>query len=70
MVADMPALEREFMVVTRLYTIAKEFDVPVEPEDFALYQTLAPSFQHLKVRLFSPWTSDIAAIEHEARLHF
>ena len=49
MVADMPALEREIMVVTRLYTIAKEIDVPVEPEDFALYQTLAPSFQHLKV---------------------
>lgn len=49
MVADMPALEREFTVVTRLYTIAKEFDVNVHPEDFALYQTLAPSFQHLKV---------------------
>lgn len=49
MVADMPALEREFMVVTKLYTIAKEFDVKVNPEDFALYQTLAPSFQHLKV---------------------
>ena len=49
MMADMPALEREFNVVTRLYTIAKEFDVGVHPEDFALYQTLAPSFQHLKV---------------------
>ncbi|XP_067943512.1 dynein axonemal heavy chain 6-like [Watersipora subatra] len=48
MVADMPALEREFNVVTRLYTIAKEFDVGVHPEHFALYQTLAPSFQHLK----------------------
>ena len=49
MMADMPVLEREFMVVTKLYAIAKEFDVFVNPEDFALYQTLSPSFQHLKV---------------------
>jgi len=47
--ADMAALEREFNVVTKLYSIAKDFDVKVDPEEFALYQTLAPSFQHLKV---------------------
>ncbi|XP_019625905.1 PREDICTED: LOW QUALITY PROTEIN: dynein heavy chain 6, axonemal-like [Branchiostoma belcheri] len=48
MVSELPILEREFTVVTRLFVIAKNFEVPVPPEELALYQTLAPSFQHLK----------------------
>ena len=46
---EMPALEREYTIVTKLYTIAKDFEVEIEPEDLALYQTLSPGFQHLKV---------------------
>ncbi|XP_063958044.1 dynein axonemal heavy chain 6-like isoform X2 [Lytechinus pictus] len=46
--SELPSLEKEYFVVTRLFTIAKDFDVPIEPEELALYQTLMPSFQHLK----------------------
>ena len=49
MASEMPALEKEYAIVTKLYTIAKDFEVPLNPEDLALYQTLNPSFQHLKV---------------------
>lgn len=49
MASEMAALEREFDIVTKMYTICKDFNVEVEPEQLALYQTLAPSFQHLKV---------------------
>lgn len=49
MTSEMPALEKEFAVVTKMYTIAKDFNLEIEPEDHALYRTLAPSFQHLKV---------------------
>ncbi|CAH1791320.1 unnamed protein product [Owenia fusiformis] len=48
MQSEMPALDKEFAIVTKLFTIAQEFHVALEPEEFALYQTLAPSFQHLK----------------------
>ncbi|KAK2187823.1 hypothetical protein NP493_153g04005 [Ridgeia piscesae] len=44
----MAALNKEYNIVIKLYTIAKDFDLPVEPEEYALYQTLSPSFQHLK----------------------
>ena len=47
--SELPSLEKEYFVVTRLFTIAKDFDVPIQPEELALYQTLMPSFQHLKV---------------------
>ena len=47
--SEMPALNKEYNVVIKLYTIAKDFELPIVPEDYALYQTLSPSFQHLKV---------------------
>ena len=49
MASEMPALEKEYDIVTKLYTICKDFNVDTQPEDLALYQTLAPGFQHLKV---------------------
>ncbi len=49
MVHDLIALEKEFAIVNKLFTIAKDYNVAIEPEDLALYQTLGPSFQHLKV---------------------
>ena len=49
MSSEMPALEKEYNIVIKLYTIAKDFEVAIEPEEHALYQTLSPSFQHLKV---------------------
>jgi dynein heavy chain, axonemal len=47
--AEVPAMETEYIMITKLYTIAKDFEVYVPPEDLALYQILPPSFQHLKV---------------------
>ena len=50
MTSEITALDKEFLIVTKLFTIAKDFSVKIEPEDLALYQTLGPSFQGLKVR--------------------
>ncbi|XP_075255484.1 dynein axonemal heavy chain 6-like isoform X3 [Convolutriloba macropyga] len=46
--SDMSALEKEFGIVTRLFTLIKDFEVPINAEDQALFQTLGPSFQSLK----------------------
>lgn len=47
--SELPALENEFLLVNKLFTIAKDYLVNILPEEMALYQTLAPSFQGLKV---------------------
>jgi len=49
MSSEINLLEREYTIVTRLYAIAKNFDMPIEAEELALSQTLMPSFMHLKV---------------------
>ena len=49
MISEIPALDKEYAIVIKLYTIAKDFDIEIDPEEHALYQTLAPSFQQLKV---------------------
>lgn len=49
MTSEITALDKEFLIVNKLFTIAKDFSVKIEPEDLALYQTLGPSFQGLKV---------------------
>ncbi|XP_074663059.1 dynein axonemal heavy chain 6-like [Tubulanus polymorphus] len=51
MQSEQPALEKEFQIVTKLFTISRDFDVKIDPEDYAFYQTLAPSFQHLKTTI-------------------
>ncbi|CAL1542608.1 unnamed protein product, partial [Lymnaea stagnalis] len=48
MSTELPALEKEYDVVNKMFTIAKTYKVYIQPEDMALYQTLSPSFQHLK----------------------
>lgn len=50
MSSEIASLEREYVIVTRLYSIARNYDIPIEAEENALYKTLMPSFQHLKVR--------------------
>lgn len=50
--SELPALENEFILVNKLFTIAKDFNVNILPEEMALYQTLAPSFQGLKVSIY------------------
>ena len=47
--ARMPAIAADYAVVIKLYAIAKEFELPMDPEHYALFQTLSPAFQHLKV---------------------
>ncbi|XP_033124826.1 dynein heavy chain 6, axonemal-like [Anneissia japonica] len=46
--AELSMLEQEYVVVTKLFTIANDFGAYIAPEELALYQTLMPSFQHLK----------------------
>ena len=48
MSTELPALEKEFEVVNKLFTIAKDYNVNVTPEQLALYQTLGPDFVTLK----------------------
>ncbi|KAH9496161.1 Dynein heavy chain 6, axonemal [Bulinus truncatus] len=48
MSTELPALEKEYDVVNKLFTIAKVYKVTIKAEEMALYQTLSPSFQHLK----------------------
>lgn len=49
MSSELPALEREFDIVNKLFTIAKDYNVQVTDEELALYQTLGPDFVTLKV---------------------
>ena len=49
MSSELPALEREFEIVNKLFTIAKDYNVQVTDEELALYQTLGPDFITLKV---------------------
>ena len=49
MSTELPALEKEYDVINKMFTIAKDYNIHILPEDMALYQTLSPSFQHLKV---------------------
>lgn len=51
MSTELPALDKEYNIVNKLFTIANDFSVFIHPEDMALYKTLSPSFQHLKVCL-------------------
>ena len=46
---EIGALEKEYKIVTRMYTIARNFEMSISDEELALYKTLMPSFQHLKV---------------------
>ncbi|XP_022090728.1 dynein heavy chain 6, axonemal-like isoform X2 [Acanthaster planci] len=46
--SELSKLDEEYNVVTRLFTIARNFNMPIQPEELALYQTLMPSFTHLK----------------------
>ena len=49
LLVDLPAMEKEFGLIAKMYAVADEFDVPLPPEELALYRTLLPSFSHLKV---------------------
>lgn len=46
--ADLSGMEKEYYHVTKLFTIANDFSMTFEPEQFAVYQILSPSFQQLK----------------------
>lgn len=46
---EIASLEKEYNIVTRMYSIARNFEMSISSEELALYQMLMPSFQHLKV---------------------
>lgn len=45
---EMVTLEKEFVIVNRFFAIIHQYSISLNPEDIALYQTLVPTFQHLK----------------------
>ncbi|XP_036818628.1 dynein heavy chain 6, axonemal [Oncorhynchus mykiss] len=45
---QIPTLERQYQFLIQLYSMAKEYQITISPEELALYQHLVPSFQHLK----------------------
>ena len=56
---ELPGMEKEFGLIAKMYAVADEFDVPLPPEELALYRTLLPSFTHLKATLtYSEATKD------------
>ena len=64
LLVELPGMEKEFGLIAKMYAVADEFDVPLPPEELALYRTLLPSFSHLKVVirddcLISSYTLDI-----------
>lgn len=48
---ELPQLEIEFALVTRLFAIASEFSLSVTPEQYAFFKSLSSTFQHLKSSL-------------------
>eukprot|EP00079_Xenopus_tropicalis_P035681 XP_017949452.1 PREDICTED: dynein heavy chain 14, axonemal [Xenopus tropicalis] len=46
--SEVPSLEREYSTIVQLYSIAKEYNMAISPEETAHYQSLIPSFQQLK----------------------
>lgn len=46
---QMPDLESRYKHVSRLFSIVLDFNLTVDPEQKALFRTLAGQFQHLKV---------------------
>lgn len=48
---DLPSLEREFNTITRLFSIATEFDLSINAEQHAYFKSLSSTFNHLKSSL-------------------
>ncbi|KAL2098860.1 hypothetical protein ACEWY4_005340 [Coilia grayii] len=44
----LPSLERQCNFLVQLYTIVKDFNIMISPEDLALFHHLVSSFSHLK----------------------
>ena len=53
MANEIPSLEKEYYIVSGLFQIATKFSLEFSAEEWALYQTLGPSFNQLKVMLCS-----------------
>lgn len=49
MANEIPSLEKEYHIVSGLFQIATKFSLEFSAEEWALYQTLGPSFNQLKV---------------------
>ena len=49
---ELPSLEKEFKTVTRLFTIANDFSLQINPEQYAFFKSLGSTFQHLKVSFY------------------
>jgi chromosome condensin MukBEF ATPase and DNA-binding subunit MukB len=47
---ELANLEKEFATVTRLFMIANEFNLNIDPEQYAFFKSLGSTFHHLKVK--------------------
>jgi dynein heavy chain len=45
------SLEKEFTIVTRLFAIAYDYNLNIDPEQYAFFKSLGSTFNHLKVIL-------------------
>lgn len=48
---ELPNLEKEFLIVNRLFSVASEFNLNISPENYAFFKSLGSTFQHLKVNI-------------------
>ena len=49
--SDVGALEIEFTTVTKLFHIIQEFNIPLSPEQTAMFKNLPPSFSQMKATI-------------------
>ncbi len=47
---ELPVLEKEFSIINKFFTISKDFNLSISPENYAFFKSLNPTFHHLKVR--------------------
>lgn len=50
--SDLGNLENEFHIISKMFHIIKDFSMHVAPEAYALYRSLAPIYQQLRVGIF------------------
>ncbi len=48
--SDLGNIETEFEIISKMFHIIKDFNMEVAPEAYALFRSLAPIYQQLRVR--------------------
>jgi hypothetical protein len=48
--SDLGNLDNEFQIISKMFHIIKDFSMNIAPEAYALYRSLAPIYQQLRVK--------------------